>query len=185
MFNLRIAVASTVTFVVLMIVWTNFVDKGYDKIRPKLEEQQQRALDQQREFSKIIREDMAELGATPMGRMANMNQLMSEEIPDQRMPARSRKPLGTWMGVRQGDRDMLAFAKFNKEDYWLWIKNPGGEDLKEKGEYDFEFDSIHFRPKGKSSYYMDYYMISRDGIQLSGYNYNYSFEKDESIKFDF
>ena len=40
-------------------------------------------------------------------------------------------------------------------------------------------------PIGKSSYYMDYYMISRDGIKLSGYNFHYSLKRDESVKLDF
>jgi hypothetical protein len=185
MIKLKIAAASTVTFVALLLVWSKISEKGYETIMPKLEQQQQQVLENREKFDELVREDMAGLGASPSEQMENTNQPASEGNPGVGMPSRQLKPLGTWTGVRNGGSDNLAYMKFDRENYSLWIKYPAGEDVKEKGEYEFEFDMIHFKPRGKSAYYMEYYMISKREIQLSGYNYYFTFEKDDNVAFDF
>ena len=185
MINLKVVAASTVTFVVLLLVWSKLSEKGYDTVKPESEEQQGQALEDRKELAKLVGEEMGSPGASPSDQTENMKQLVKEKFPNAGMPPRQLPPLGTWMGERKGESDNPAFMKFDRENYRLWIKNPDGDDIREKGEYEFKFDAIHFKPRGKSAYYMDYYMVSKRKIQLSGYNYHFSLEKDESIAFDF
>ncbi|UCE66658.1 MAG: hypothetical protein JSU85_01175 [Candidatus Zixiibacteriota bacterium] len=185
MINHRVAAALTVTFVLLLLIWGKLSEKGYDTVIPEWKQQQRQALENRKELDTLVREDMAAPGVSPSDQKENMKQLVKEGFPNAGMPPRQLPPLGTWAGVRKGESDNPAFMKFDIENYRLWIRNPDGEDIREKGQYEFKFDVIHFKPRGKSAYYMDYYMVSKREIQLSGYNYHFNFEKDESIAFDF
>ena len=182
MINLRVAAAGTATFALLMIIWTKVAEKGYDKTAILLEEHNKKMADQQQQMKKLISEDMAGLGASGVD---NAAEVPPNEFQEPFMRARQLRPLGTWMGVLKGDDKKMAFIKFEREKYWLWIKNPYGEDVKERGKYEYMFDSILFKPDGKPSYSLEYYMITKNGIQLAGYNYNYTLEREEDLEFDF
>ena len=185
MFNLRIATASTVTFVVLLLIWSKIAERGYDKVMPKIEEKQKRIAEIHQQFSNDIKQDMAGLGGCVEDASSAPLHPSEGDFAPMTMPARQLRPLGTWMGVRGGEENNLVFMKFEKKKYWLWIKNPHGDDLKEKGEYEYLYDSIEFKPEGKSSYMLEYYMISKDGISLSSYNNYYKMEREKDIEFDF
>ena len=182
MINLRVAAAGTLTFAILMVIWTKLAEKGYDKTAVMLEQQQKREAAHQEKFKKLVAEDMAGLGASGI---ESASEVPPNELEEPFMRSRQLRPLGTWMGVLQGDDRKMAFMKFDRDKYWLWIKNPNGEDIKERGSYEYMFDSIMFEPEGKSSYNLEYYMVSRDGIELAGYNYYYKLEREEDLKFDF
>ena len=89
------------------------------------------------------------------------------------------------MGIRKGEGNKIAIMKFDKNRYWLMIKNPMGEDIKEKGKYDFQIVEIFFYPEGKKSYSMQYDMFSNDGFQLTTGYTSYKLQRTEDVELDF
>jgi hypothetical protein len=185
MFNLRAAAASAVTFVVLLLITTKLAEQGYDEMIPEMEKRQQQEQQRQQEFSSLVKENMAALGGDDQESGGQQEYASNGGIPKIGMPARQLRPLGTWMGVCEGSGKKISFMKFEKKSYWLWIKNAGGEDIREKGKYEYLYDSIEFKPDGGSAYTLEYYMVSKNAITLSGYDYTYNLEREEDLKFDF
>ena len=185
MFNLRIAAASMVTFILLLGVMSYVTDKGYDKVKPKIEEQKQKALQQQREFGKYIQQDLQGMGAPPSAYNGADIPPGSGEFPEMGTSVRQLRPIGTWMGLRQGDGGKMAVMKFDKKNYWLVIKNPGAGETTEKGKYEYQFDRILFKPATGQEYSLEYYMISNKAIQLTNYQLSYALEKADNLKIDF
>ena len=185
MFNLRIVAASMVTFVLLLGVMSYVTDRGYDKIIPGIEQQKQKALEQQQKFGKYIQQDLEDLGAPPSAFNSADIPPTANEFPEMGQPVRQLRPIGTWMGLRQGDGSQMAVMKFDKKNYWLVIKNPGAGETTEKGKYEYEFDRIRFKPENGKEYWLEYYMISNKAIQLTNYQLSYALEKADNLKIDF
>jgi hypothetical protein len=181
MFNIRIIIASIVTFILLLGVMSYVTDKGYEKIKPKLEEQKEKALNQKKELSDMIRSQMEDLGVS----ITDMDENAGDDFPDLHTGATPLRPIGTWMGIRKDESSRIALIKFDKSKYWLVIKDPERGDLTEKGEYEYYFDQIKFKPAARRNYSLDYEMISRKGFRLHGRNYFYTFEKTDKVKVDF
>lgn len=185
MINMRIAVVSMVTFVVLLGVISFVADNGYDKVIPKIEAQKQKAKEQQLVLNKYMRENLEDLGASLETNGEDINEFMQGEYPDFQLSARQLRPIGTWMGIRKDDSNKIAIMKFDKRKYWLLIKDQAHGDFKEKGEYEYQITMIYFKPDNKPAYYMDYFMASKDGIQLYGNDFSYTFERDDNITLKF
>jgi hypothetical protein len=185
MFNLRAAAASAVTFVVLLLITTKLAEQGYDEMIPEMEKRQQQEQQRQQEFSSLVKQDMAVMGGDYQTQVGQQEYASNSGISEIGMPSRQLRPLEPWMGVREGSGKSISFMKFEKKNYWLWIKNAGGEDIREKGKYEYLYDSIEFKPDGRSSYTLEYYMVSKNAIALSGYDYSYNLEREEDLKFDF
>jgi hypothetical protein len=182
MINLRVAAAATVTLTALLLIWIKLAEKGYETSASMLEKQNRNAAEQQDKFRHLARKDMGELGAQAVEQAEDM---VPDELADPGMRARQLRPLGTWAGFREDDDRKPAFMKFDKENYWIIINDPAGGDTREKGDYEYLFDSINFKPEGLPEYRLSYFMVSRDGIRLAGYDFYYNLERDENIKLDF
>ena len=183
--NIRIVVASMITFILFLGVMSFVTDRGYDKIMPIIEEQKQKALEQQKLLSELTQKNLEDLGISPSVYLDNMESRLKEEFPDYQSSIRPLRPIGTWIGVRKGKGNQIAVIKFEKSKYWLMIKDSVNGDIKEKGKYEYYFDQINFKPKDKSDYILDYLMVSHNGFQLFGDQLSYTFEKTDNIKIDF
>jgi len=185
MINIRIVLASMVTFVLLLGAMSYVTDKGYDKIMPKVEEQKQRALEQQKALNDMMQKGLNDMGVASESFNGEINDMIKQEYPDYKQGVRSLRPIGTWMGIRKGEGNKIAIMKFDKNRYWLMVKDPMGEDIKEKGKYDFQIVEILFYPNGQKSYNMQYDMFSNDGFQLSTGYTSYKLQRTEDVELDF
>ncbi len=184
MLNPRILIASVASSI-LILAATNYVtDRSYDKMMPNLEEQRQKVIERQKLFAGHMRKNLEDLGLSPEDFDATHPPVPGQYPEMEKTPIQYR-PVGTWMGVRKGDVANMAVMKFDKRHYWLMIKDPIAGEITEKGKYDFHFESIRFKPENGEPYLMDYYMVSRKGIQLYGYDYSFNFEKADNIDLDF
>lgn len=184
MLNPRILIASAASFI-LIFAATNYVtDRSYDKSMPKLEEQRQKIIERQKLFAGYMRKNLEDLGASPEDFEATLPPVPGQYPEMEKIPIQYR-PVGTWMGVRKGDEANMAVMRFDKRHYWLLIKDPIAGEITEKGKYDFHFECIRFKPEDGEPYLMDYYMVSRKGIQLYGYDYSFNFKKADNIDLDF
>ncbi|MCD6161370.1 MAG: hypothetical protein J7K40_03030 [candidate division Zixibacteria bacterium] len=80
--NIRIVVASMVTFVILLGVMSYIADKGYDKVILKIEAQRQKTKEQQKMLNQYMRENLKDLGASSEIYGKNINEMIQEEYPD-------------------------------------------------------------------------------------------------------
>jgi len=185
MINIRIVLATMVTFVMLLAVMSYVTDKGYDKIIPKVEAQKQRALAQQKALNEMMQEGLNDMGVAAAPNAFDTNDMPNQEYANYKPRLRPSRPIGTWIGICEGESNKIAIMKFDKSQYWLIVKDPMGGDIKEKGQYDFQITDIFFEPVGKQGYNMQYDMFSNDGFQLaSGYT-SYNLQRTEDVDLDF
>jgi hypothetical protein len=185
MLNPRILIASAASFILILATFNYVTNTGYDKVMPKLEERKQKVIERQKLFSEYIQEDLEDIGASTRDYETASVPQVTSDYPGAERGSIARRPVGTWMGVKRGDEANMAVMRFDKQQYWLLIKDPMAGEITEKGRYDFQFDSIRFKPEDGEPYLMNYYMISGKGIQLYGYDYSFNFEKAENISLDF
>ena len=185
MLNPRILIASMASFIMILAAMNYVTNRNYDKMMPKLEEQKQKAAEQQEVFARYIQKDLENLGDSPGDYGVALIPPVPGEYPEMETYSRQSRPLGTWMGVRKGDETNIAVMRFDRIQYWLMIKDPIRGEITEKGKYDFQFDSIRLKPEDGEPYLLDYYMVSREGMQLYGYDYSFNFEKADNIDLNF
>lgn len=185
MINPKVAAALAVTILALLLAWNGLFKRAYDNTVPPMEGQSRNAEQYGRDSGRQVGDEMEDIGAIAAELPDNPKNQPDDKLPATGMPPRQHRPLGLWEGVCERDGASPALMKFDDEYYWLRIKKPGGADIVEKGKYEYRFNSILFRPEGKSSYYLDYFMVSKNGIRLSGYNCSYNLERQENISLDF
>lgn len=182
MINLRVALASTLTFAVLLLLWIQLTQKGYENAAVLMQEKNRKAAEFQEKLDSLAKEDMADLGARAMENAAD---IVPDELADPGMRARQRRPLGTWMGYREDNDKKAAYMKFDKENYWILVDNPGGADIREHGKYEYDFNAINFTPEGEEPYRLNYFMVSREAIQLVGFDFHYNLKSAENEIIEF
>jgi hypothetical protein len=183
MLNPRIMIASTASFIMILAAMNYVTNRNYHKMMPKLEEEKEAR--QQELFARYIQKDLENLGDSPGEYGETLIPPVGDEYPETETYSRQSRPLGTWMGVRKGDETNIAVMRFDRMQYWLMIKDPVDGEITEKGKYDFQFGSIRLKPQDGEPYLLDYYIISRKGMQLYGYDYSFNFEKAENIELEF
>lgn len=182
MINLRVTLASTLTFALLLLLWIQLTQKGYENAAVLQEERNRKAAEQQEKSDSLAKKEMTDLEARAI---ENAKDIVPDELADPGMRARQRSPLGTWMGFREDDDKKAAFMKFDKENYWILIKNTSGDDIREHGKYEYNFDAINFMPEGEETYRLNYFMVSRDAIQLVGFDFYYNLKSGENEIIEF
>jgi hypothetical protein len=161
-------------------------DKGYDKIMPRLQEQQEQAVEAQRQHSELIRKGLEEMGASPEAIEAALTPPTPEEMTEYSTTGPSpRRPIGTWIGVKKGDETNTAIMRFEKNRYWLTLENTSEGAISEKGRYIFEIDAVRFMPENGEEYTMEYYMVSTKGIQFFDGRNSFDLDKTEQVEIDF
>ncbi|MBD3168138.1 MAG: hypothetical protein GF307_01555 [candidate division Zixibacteria bacterium] len=187
MMNPKTAITAMITVFGLWAAMSYVGDRGYDKVMPKIKAQQEKIEKQKAEFLNQVRQDMAGMGVSEeyINEFENYPDQLDPEFQNQVMQMRPRRPVGRWMGVCKNNGNNLAFFEFEDHEYKYMVKNPGGEDIIEEGDYEYYMMEIVFKPDNGNDYTMEYYMYAPDAIQLFGRNMTFNLEKDNSLKIDF
>lgn len=166
----------------MMMAWSYIADKGYDKIKPAIEKKQKQLKADNQKFKERLKENIQDLGGDP----SMLDNMKLSDLPEIIKPgARPMRPIGTWMGTCKGEGTRVAMAKFDKSKYWLLLKDPVLGDITEKGKYEFLYDSIEFKPKGKSQYRADFDQVSSRSITIHIASATLMMEKTDNIKLNF
>ncbi len=182
--NMRIVLSSLVTFALLMFAWTYVTDKGYEKVKPKIEQQKKFIFERQEQVSKLMQEDTPELGTDE----DIYKQVMKMVAPEEYEPKASQNPIrpnGTYLGVLKGANTKIAMAKFTNNRYWIMINDNIEGDITEKGKYDFQITDIYFQPNGERDYFAEYEQLSPTSFRIFVGAGQYLFEKTDNVKLDF
>ncbi len=181
---MRIVLSSLLTFAILMFAWTYVTDKGYEKVKPKIEEQQRLIEEKQQQAKQLMKQEIQDLGGDP----DLYDQIDGMDIPEEYKIKPSQRPLrpeGTYMGVLKGAETKIAMAKFDKDRYWIMIKDHVTGDTKEKGKYDFQFTEMYFQPNGERDYFAGYEQMSPESFRLVVGAGTFFFERTDDVRLDF
>lgn len=178
------AVVIALVIIIGSISWVT--NRGIEKALPALEEQKQKAKKIQFEQAEYIRQSLEDMGASEEVIRSALVPPTREELSEYIIKSPSpRKPIGTWAGIRKGDRTNMAFMKFDRNKYWMIVKGGPNGDYKEKGRYEFEFDMLRFIPENGESYAMEYFMATLKNIEFYSGDISFTFEKTNEIDIDF
>lgn len=186
MTNPRIFVAVVIAMVIFIGSMSWVTNRGIEKALPALEEQKQKAREKQQQQAEYIRQSLEDMGASEEVIQSALVPPSPEELSEYIIKSPSpRKPVGTWVGVRKGDRTNMAFMKFDRNNYWMIVKGGPNGDYNEKGRYEFEFDRLYFTPYDGESYGLEYFMATLKNIELYSGDISFIFEKTKDIDIDF
>jgi hypothetical protein len=183
--KIRTAVASTVSFLMLMSMMSFLANQGYNKVAPRLEEQKLQSEQNMKKIKQLVQNNLADMGTPVLYSEESVDDFLQKNFPGFDPDYHPRRPTGTWMGVRKGDDNKFAIIKFDGDEYWLITKDIVLGDQTEKGNYEYGYISLEFYPDKGTPYSMDYHMLSHNAIQLYGNDCSYNFERADELDLDF
>lgn len=183
--QIRTVAGSLVSFVILLLIMSYAMNRGAEEVSPRLQASQNRAEAQNKLLKSLVAQDLSDLGVDPGLLGGDLSDILEQGLAGINLQAVIARPVGTWMGVRKSGTSNSAYIKFEKERYWIKTKDENNRNISEKGRYEYSVVEIIFYPENKTSYRMQYEMISPEYIQLFGPEISYNLERTEEIGFAF